>query len=1406
MTSKKKYLSDIFSDIPSVYKNIELIEAKVFKELGHLVVKVNGDNLNQKDLGEISSLFKIKFPSFNNVITEIEKYTSSENLKTIKSMVEKHLNIDDLSYLVQKENGHYILKIYKSCDNKNLGALKSSLMDASLDVHIDMTSCSFKNKDSFIEDIESADQAIAEKLSKNQIVESKTSPIKKDQENPTSEEFSYRKMPKKLPEKFLIKDLIPDSGKILVQGEIFKVDYFEIPAKALNIISIYFTDYSESTYTKVFIKDEDLNTYKSNLKEGSGISIVGEYTYDSYGKSDYIKASSFELFDIKTRRDLANEKRIELHLHTSMSAQDGIDSPKEMIQRASYWGHEAIAITDHHNIQAFPEAMSSSKEFGIKVIYGLEVNLVDDTVDIIKNLSDEKYDSFVVFDVETTGFSSRNDKIIEIGAVKIENKKIVDSFNTLINPSRPISQEITDLTGIDDSMLIGQPKFEEICDEFANFIDGAILVAHNAAFDIGFLKTNLEKNGKKFDKAYIDTLELSRILYPNVRSHALGKIAKRLGISLENAHRAVDDARATAEVFMEFTKDILDENIEKSITNIQAMKKDRPKYQGNTYHAVLLAKNLVGLKNLYKIVSLSHMDYFYYTPRLPKSVLDEHREGILVSSACQDGEVFQNILMNEPDEKIKKTCSYYDYIEIQGNKNNKNLIPEYFNNKEELENINKKIISFSDDLNIPVVATGDVHYLDEHSKKARKILSLATRSQRDEYDNDYYFMTTDEMLEEFAYLGDRAKEFVIDNPKLISDRIEEISPIPSGSFPPKIEGSDDELVQTTMDQAHHIYGENLPKIIEERIDKELDAIISNGYSVLYIISKKLVEKSNQDGYQVGSRGSVGSSLVAYLCKITEVNPMPPHYVCPSCKNSIFTNSSETGVFSGVDLEEKQCPKCNTRMTQLGDEIPFEVFLGFDGDKEPDIDLNFASEYQSVAHAYTEELFGSDKVFRAGTIGTIAEKTAYGYVQKYIEESIDVLSKAETERLASQLEGVKRTTGQHAGGLIVVPDDKDIYDFTPIQYPANDNKSATITTHYDYHSIEENLLKLDILGHDVPSMIRMIEEMTGTDVMQVPLNDKDTLSIFSSSVVLKQDPQIFKSSVGTLGIPEFGTPFVMGMLEKTKPKSFSELVQISGLSHGTNVWLSNAEDLVDSGKASLPDVISTREDIMNDLIAAGCENKFAFDTMEKVRKGRGLSEDEEELISKLDLPAWYTDSLNKISYMFPKAHAVAYVTMSVRLAYYKVNYPAEFYATYLSTKISNFDCETIIQGPDAIKEKIKTLKDSKENISKKEKDDIPIYQICLEAYSRGVSFKSVDLYKSHASTFTIEDGKVVPPFRIAGSLGDEVAKNIVSERKKAKFLSVEDLMIRTKLTKTAAENLRSLGSFEGMSESNQLSFI
>ncbi|TCO79905.1 PolC-type DNA polymerase III [Marinisporobacter balticus] len=1203
-----------------------------------------------------------------------------------------------------------------------------------------------------------------------------------------------------------IPNINEESGIVSIEGEIFDVEWRELKnGKSLCVLSV--TDYKGSMAVKIFAKKEDVDGLTEVLKKEQYIKARGDARYDTFSREIVIMAKDMVKGQPKIRMDKAEKKRIELHAHTQMSSMDGVSSAASLVKRAAKWGHPAIAITDHGVVQAFPEAMDVAKKNGIKVIYGVEGYLVNDGEPIvIGNNTKGINQCYVVFDIETTGLSSKNDKITEIGAVKIRDNEIIDRFNVLVNPEMPIPPKIVELTGITDDMVKNQPSIEKILPKFLAFLEDVPVVAHNAGFDTAFIKENCNKIGLGFNNPIVDTLRLSKILLPNLKRFRLNIVAKELGIALNNHHRAVDDAEATANIFIQFLAMLKERGITQlnQLNDLYAKFVDVKKL--DTFHVIILVKNYTGLKNLYKIISTSHMEHFYKKPRIPKSLLSQMRDGLIIGTACEAGELYRSILGNKSNQEIENIIKYYDYLEIQPIDNNQFLIEKgLVKGTEELKEINRQIVNLGKQYHKPVVATGDVHFLDPKDEVYRRILMAGQGFSDADNQAPLYLRTTNEMLEEFKYLGENtAMDVVINHPDAIAQMIDPIIPIPEDTYPPIIEGADEDLRNMCYEKATRIYGDPLPDIVKKRLDRELNSIISNGYAVMYIIAQKLVTKSLSDGYLVGSRGSVGSSFVATMSDITEVNPLPPHYICNTCKHSEFITDGSIG--SGADLPDKKCPMCSHNYVKEGHDIPFEVFLGFEGDKEPDIDLNFAGEYQPNAHKYTEVLFGEGYVFRAGTIGTIADKTAYGFVKKYFEGKDQIINNREINRLTRGCTGVKRTTGQHPGGVMVVPNYKEIFDFTPIQYPANDGSSGIITTHFDYHSISGRLLKLDILGHDVPTIIRMLQDITGIDPVHIPLDDPQTVQIFTSPDPLKIIDENFQCEVGSLGIPEFGTKFVRQMLVDTQPTTFAELVRISGLSHGTDVWLNNGQDLVRQKIAPLKDVISTRDDIMNYLILKGLPPKASFKIMEKVRKGKGLIPEDEVMMHENNVPQWYIDSCNKIKYMFPKAHAVAYVMMSFRLAYFKVHHPLAFYATYFTTKASDFDAELVVKGKESIKNKIKEIEELGNHLTQKEKDLLTVLEVVYEMYCRGFECLPVDLYKSDSDKFIISNDKLLPPLRALQGVGENAARSICKSRKNREFISMEDIRERAKVTKTVIENLKNHGCLNGLPDTNQLSLF
>ncbi|MDP4092536.1 MAG: PolC-type DNA polymerase III [Bacillota bacterium] len=1194
-----------------------------------------------------------------------------------------------------------------------------------------------------------------------------------------------------------------DSGRISVGGEVMSIEYREIRGgKFLGTFDV--TDYTSSLTIKFFVDKNTCDAIKEKLKIGLNVVVRGEAQYDKFSKELTIAASDIIETEKVIKLDQAEVKRVELHLHTQMSAMDGVSSAKELVKRAADWGHKAIAITDHGVVQAYPEAFDAAKKNKIKIIYGIECYLLDDGAPVVYCPKDHSLDGeFVVLDIETTGLEHRKDRITEIGAVKIKNGEVTEEFSSFVNPEIPIPAFITKLTGITDDMVKDAPLVNEVLPLLLEFIGDSVVVAHNSPFDLGFIKYYANKCDLKVENTIIDTLQLCRCLYPGLERYRLDAVAKHLKIKMDNHHRALDDAKTTAYILLKCIL-LLKEMGAESVNSIESMFDSCENYaKAGTHHAIILASNYTGLRNLYKIVSYSHLNYFHKKPRVPKKLLLKYREGLILGSACEAGELYSAIVNSKSDEEITKIARFYDYLEIQPLGNNQFLINNgKVGSQEELKNINRRIVKLGDELGKPVVATCDVHFMDPRDEAYRRILMAGQGFDDADNQAPLYFRTTGEMLDEFEYLGkEKAYEVVVTNTNKIADSVDEIIPIPDGTFPPSIEGAEEEIKRLAESKALEIYGDPLPTVVRDRLDKELNSIIKNGFSVMYIIAQKLVWKSLSDGYLVGSRGSVGSSFVANMVGITEVNSLPPHYICTSCKHTEFVDDGSYGC--GFDLPEKECPNCKTSMKKDGYDIPFETFLGFDGDKEPDIDLNFSGDYQPKAHKYTEELFGVGHVYRAGTIGTIADKTAYGFVKNYLDERGIVVTNAEINRLVRGCTGIKRTTGQHPGGVMIVPQDRDIYEFCPIQRPADDTESNIITTHFDYHSISGRLLKLDILGHDDPTVIRMLEDLTGVDARTIPLDDKKTMSLFHNTEALGIKPEDVDSEVGTFAIPEFGTKFVRQMLVDTKPSTFSELIRISGLSHGTDVWLNNAQELIKQGSATLSEAICCRDDIMIYLLHAGLPPKTSFKIMEDVRKGKGLKEEYEEIMKQNKVPGWYIGSCKKIKYMFPKAHAAAYVMMAFRIAWFKVYYPQAFYTTYFTVRADEFDAELMTCGRDKVRNKIKEYEKKGNNMTQKEKNVLTIMEVANEMYARGIKFLPVDLYHSQATKFIIESDGIRPSLNALQGLGISAAQNMVEARKGGPFLSIDDLRVRAKISKSVIEILQNNGCLKDLPESNQL---
>ncbi|RAL25594.1 PolC-type DNA polymerase III [Thermoflavimicrobium daqui] len=1207
-----------------------------------------------------------------------------------------------------------------------------------------------------------------------------------------------------------ISQITEEEKRITVKGKVFKSEVRELKS-GRQLLTFNLTDYTSAISCKIFARDKEQAAVFSLIKDGDWLKVRGSVQFDTFARDLVLMVNDLIEIVPEERQDTASEKRIELHSHTSMSAMDGVVDVKHLIKRAAKWGHPAIAITDHGVAQAYPDAYKVAKDEGIKILFGMEANIVDDGVPIVINSEKRKLldDTYVVFDVETTGLSAVHDVIIELAAVKIQNGEIIDRFSEFANPHRPLAQHIIELTHITDAMVKDAPEIDDVITRFLTFIEGCTLVAHNARFDMGFLQEAVKRLGQEPVKnPVLDTLELARFLFPTMKNHRLNTLADRLGVNLEQHHRAIYDAEATGYVLWKMLLEAIEKKEVHYLHELNEHTGDRDLSRLRPFHAIVLVKNSVGMKNLYKLISMSHLNYFYRVPRIPRSQLVNHREGLIIGSGCEKGELYEAAL-NKSSSEVETVAEFYDYLEIQPVEVNMHLVEKgLVESPDRLREANRLLVEIGEKLGKPVVATSNAHYLDKHDAIYRDILVQYQSGFRNPSSlPQAYFRTTDEMLDEFSYLGEeKAKEVVIHAPQMIADQIEDdIQPFPDGLSTPVIEGANEELQEMCYKKAHDWYGNPLPEVVQKRLDRELGSIIKHGFAVIYLISQRLVTKSLSDGYLVGSRGSVGSSFVATMSDITEVNPLAPHWRCPKCKHSEFILDGSYD--SGFDLPDKECPDCHTLMIKDGHDIPFETFLGFEADKVPDIDLNFGSDYQARAHAYTEELFGQDYIYRAGTISKVKEKTAYGFVKKYEEKMNLHLRQAEIDRLVQGCTGVKRTTGQHPGGLMVIPQYKEVFDFTPVQRPADDMKSETRTTHFDYNSISGRILKLDILGHQDPTTIRMLQDLTNIDPKEIPMDDPEVMKIFSGTESLGVTPEeIGGVKTGTLGIPEFGTQFVRQMLEDTKPKTFSELVRISGLSHGTDVWLGNAQELIRSGICTLSEAICTRDDIMRYLLLKGVPPKSSFKIMEKVRKGKGLTDEEADLLRQHDVPEWYIGSCRKIAYMFPKAHAVAYVMMAVRIAWFKVHHPIAYYATYFYRLLSDFDGEVVLKGPEHIKRLIKEIVEKGNAATPKEKGLLTVLESVLEFYARGFTFKQVDLYKSHAKQFVIDGDSLILPFASIAGVGESAAINMMEARKNGEFLSIDDLQSRTKVSSTVIELLKNMGCLDGLPQSNQLALF
>ncbi len=1437
----KKSFSEVFKelDLPTEVTNIvgsALVDkVTVNGKKNKIKIKIFMEKIvNEKNIEKIENSIKQGLGVFEQVILDIRYRTNDTLQEKISLYWHNMLNLlwqeSPIEYSVMSnskweiventllikldKNSKYVLKAKKT-DEKLKKIFKKKL---GLDLQIQLEEI-VSDKIIVKEDFILQKTATVQKQHEENVVEKKETPQKNNQgdkktfKRKARQKNGIRINPELEESPVRIKTSIEQDCEIVIEGEIIEVEKREL-RNGSYLVSADITDKSDSVTIKFFV-DSDLfkEEFANVVKKGNVIRTKGFVRYDVYSRELNIMVNEIRPMEKVSTvvEDEEEIKRVELHLHTNMSAMDGVTNIKKYVKRAEELGHKALAITDHGVVQAYPDAMDAVAKSDLKIIYGMEAYVIDDVDTVVFLSGGQSIDcEYVVFDLETTGLSPRVNTIIEFGGVKIKNGEIIDKFSSFVNPNELLTTEIINLTKITDDMLEDAPSLEYVLPKFLDFVGEAVLVAHNAKFDIGFLNTYCNKIlGKDIDNTFMDTVGLSRMLYPELKNHKLDTVARHLKINLDNHHRALDDSMATAEIFVKEIEELKELNI----TNLSEINKKATELLHHSNlradHTIILVKNKVGLRNLYELVSNAHIHYFKRTPRIKKSELIQFKEGLIIGSACEAGDLFKNVFSNMPAKWINYIACFYDYLEVQPIGNNMYLFnSNRVKNAEELCKVNAEIIELGDRLSKPVVATGDVHFLDPEDEIYRRIL-MDDKFKDADNQPPLYYRSTQAMLDEFSYLPpDKAYEVVVTNTNLIADMVEKILPIPKETFAPKIEGSDEDLRRITMERATKIYGTPLPDIVSERLNRELDSIIKNGFAVMYIIAQKLVWNSLENGYLVGSRGSVGSSFAATMAQITEVNPLSPHYICAECKYSEFDSQEckDAAGMIGYDMPDKNCPNCGTLLLKDGHEIPFETFLGFDGDKEPDIDLNFSSEYQSKAHDYTEELFGKGYVFKAGTISTLAEKTAYGYAAKYLEKRNIVARTAEINRLKNGCTGVRKSTGQHPGGLMVVPNYTNIYEFSPIQRPANDQKSTVVTTHFDYHSISGRLLKLDILGHTAPTIIKMLHESTGVDPLTVDMGDKEVMSLFTSKKALGLDDNAIECPTGSLGLPEFGTSFVRQMLLDTRPSTFTELVRISGLSHGTDVWINNGQDLVKEGIITLKDVISTRDDIMVYLILKGVDKKKSFFIMESVRKGKGLSEEEEALLKENNVPDWYISSCKKIKYMFPKGHAAAYTLMSIRIAYFKIHYPANFYAATFSITSEEFDYEIMCKGHLGVKREMERIKTLGNEATKKDESSYTILELLDEMYARGINFTPIDLYKSSSNKFIVTDEGILPPLCTIQGLGSNAAANIVEEREKEPFETIEEFKTRVKVSKNVIEIMKGNNIFKGIPDSNQLSLF